>query len=84
MARTVIYDPDLTLDLPPSISGPSGMNAAAHAVESLYFPGADPVSITMGEEGLRLLADSLPRVVAAPADPGARAAAARRAPSETL
>ena len=28
--RTVVYDPILTLSLPPSISGPSGINALAH------------------------------------------------------
>jgi maleylacetate reductase len=69
---TVIFDPLLTLDLPPAISGPSGMNAAAHAVESLYAAGAGPVSLTMGEEGIRLLAESLPIVVRAPGEVEAR------------
>ena len=40
---TVVYDPELTLTLPASIAGPSGMNALAHCVEALYGPGANPV-----------------------------------------
>src|SRR5262245_56209499 len=36
LPRTVIYDPTLTLTLPPAIAGPSGMNAIAHCVEALY------------------------------------------------
>ena len=40
---TAIYDPDLTLSLPPRISAASGMNAMAHAVETLYGPDINPV-----------------------------------------
>ncbi len=68
----VIYDPELTLDLPPEISGPSGMNAAAHAVESMYHPATNPVALAMGEDGLRALAESLPVVVREPAHLDAR------------
>ena len=50
---TVIYDPELTIELPPSVSGPSGMNAMAHAVESLYSPAANPVSSAVAELALR-------------------------------
>jgi alcohol dehydrogenase class IV len=32
--RTVIYDPELTFDLPPSVSAASGVNAVAHCVEA--------------------------------------------------
>ena len=68
----VIYDPELTLDLPPGISGPSGMNAAAHAVESMYHPATNPVALAMGEDGLRALAESLPVVVREPGNLDAR------------
>jgi maleylacetate reductase len=70
--RTVIYDPRLTLSLPPSISGPSGMNAVAHCAEAVYADGANPITTLMALEGLRILARSLPRVVAAPDDIDAR------------
>lgn len=73
--RLVIYDPDLTLDLPPSVSAASGMNAMAHAVEALYAANASPVALALAEEASRSLALSLPRIVARPNDPAARAEA---------
>ncbi len=75
LPRTVIYDPALTLDLPPSVSGPSGMNALAHSVEALYAPNADPLVALMAEESIRALARALPTVVSAPRDVEARALA---------
>jgi maleylacetate reductase len=66
--RTVVYDPRLTLSLPPEISGPSGMNALAHCVEALYADGANPITSLMAEQGIRVLARGLPHVVADPAD----------------
>jgi maleylacetate reductase len=41
--RTVIYDPELTVTLPLSVAGPSGMNAMAHCVEAFYAEGATPL-----------------------------------------
>jgi maleylacetate reductase len=57
---TVIYDPELTLQLPISIAGPSAMNALAHAVEGLYGPGANPVSSAIALESVRVLVEHLP------------------------
>ena len=71
--RTVIYDPLLTLTLPPGIAGPSGMNALAHCMEAVYADGANPVITLMALEGVRILATGLPAVVDAPDDIDARA-----------
>jgi len=71
----VVYDPELTLTLPPRIAGPSGMNALAHCVEALYGPGANPVVSLMALEGIRALHRNLPTVCAAPADLEARSGA---------
>ena len=68
----VVYDPELTLTLPAHISGPSGMNAMAHAVEALYGPGANPFVTFMALEGIRVLYRGLPAVVADPGDLAAR------------
>jgi alcohol dehydrogenase class IV len=70
--RTVLYDPLLTLGLPPGISGPSGVNAIAHCVEALYSETANPLVSLMAEEGIRALGRSLPKVVTDPRDVGAR------------
>jgi maleylacetate reductase len=72
LPATAIYDPELTLDLPPSVSAASGVNAMAHAVESLYGIDTNPVVQTMAEEAVRLLGASLPRVVQNPRDLAAR------------
>jgi maleylacetate reductase len=72
LPRTVIYDPTLTLTLPPSVAGPSGMNALAHCMEALYAPDANPVTSLLAAEGMRALAGSLPIVVATPDDLDAR------------
>jgi maleylacetate reductase len=67
LARTVIYDPELTVTLPPSIAGPSGMNAMAHCVEAFYAEGATPLLSLAAEEGIRALAGSLPALLDQPA-----------------
>lgn len=70
--RTVIYDPELTLNLPVQISAASGMNAIAHCVEAMYAPDANPITTLMAEEGIRSLASALPVIVNAPDDIDAR------------
>ncbi|WP_421726198.1 maleylacetate reductase [Bauldia sp.] len=63
LPETVIYDPDLTRGLPPSVAGPSGVNAIAHAVEALYAEEANPITSMMAEEAIRRLARSLPKAL---------------------
>lgn len=72
LPRVVIYDPTLTLTLPPQVSGPSGMNALAHCVEGLYAHDGNPIVSLMAAEGIRALARALPVIVRAPADLEAR------------
>ena len=73
LPRTVIYDPALTVGLPVGLSATSGMNAIAHAVEGLYAQDSNPVMSLMAEEGIRALAQGLPRVADKPEDLDARA-----------
>lgn len=72
LPKTVIYDPALTLDLPPHVSAASGMNAMAHCVEALYAHDGNPIVSMMAEEGIRALASALPRVMENPKDIDAR------------
>ncbi|RUR30424.1 maleylacetate reductase [Vreelandella andesensis] len=60
LPETVIYDVDLTLTLPAGMSGTSGINAIAHAVEALYARDGNPVIALMAEEGIAALGRSLP------------------------
>jgi maleylacetate reductase len=75
LPTSVIYDPELTVGLPISMSVTSGMNAIAHAVEGLYAPDASPIISLMAEEGLRALVQSLPAIVANDGDIQARSTA---------
>jgi alcohol dehydrogenase class IV len=63
LPKAVIYDPQLTLDLPAPTSAASGMNAMAHCVEALYAHDGNPIVSLMAEEGIRALASALPKVV---------------------
>lgn len=72
MPRSVIYDVNLTLTLPPKIAAPSGMNAMAHCVEALYAEDANPIVSLLAEEGIRALGRSLPVIVQEPGNVEAR------------
>lgn len=68
LPAAVVYDAELTLSLPVSLSVASGMNAFAHCVDSLWAPRADPINQALAAEGIRALAHGLPRIVADPTD----------------
>jgi maleylacetate reductase len=75
LPKTVIYDPALTTSLPVALSITSGINAIAHCVEALYARDANPIIALLAEEGIRALADGLPKVAKQPGDVDARARA---------
>jgi maleylacetate reductase len=68
LPRVVIYDAELTMSLPVDMSVASGLNALAHCVDSLWAPNADPINAAFAAEGIRSLAEGLPKVVADPMD----------------
>lgn len=70
--QVVIYDPDLTLDLPQDMTMTSALNAMAHAAEGLYARDRNPLSSIMGLEGIRAFAEALPVLAGAPRDRDAR------------
>ncbi|MFE5874958.1 maleylacetate reductase [Rhodococcus sp. NPDC056506] len=61
--ETVIYDVDLTLDLPLDTTVTSAVNAMAHAVEALYSAESNPITDSMAIEALSGIARALPIVV---------------------
>jgi maleylacetate reductase len=68
LPRTVIYDPELTLTLPVTMSITSGMNAIAHAAEGFYSVTSNPIIDLMAEEGIRALGQALPAIRKSPQD----------------
>ncbi len=45
LPSTVIYDPELTLSLPRSVTINSAFNALAHCVEALWLPATSPITL---------------------------------------
>lgn len=72
LPEVVIYDPELTIGLPVTMSVTSGLNAMAHAAEALYAQDRNPVSTLMAVEGLRALRQALPVLIKEPGNLEAR------------
>lgn len=72
LPRCVIYDPELTLNLPWAVTVTSAFNALAHAAEGLYAPDGNPVVALMAEEGIRACAAALAPLQTDPRDLAAR------------
>jgi alcohol dehydrogenase class IV len=72
LAKLVILDPDLTRDLPASLTAATGLDAFTHCVESFTSPNFNPMCDGIALEGIRLIADALPRAVAHAHDMDAR------------
>ena len=68
----VLYDAELTLDLPLSASIASLWNAMAHCVQTLWWPQADPVALLAAEHGLRTIAEVMPLLCTEPTQLGTR------------
>ena len=71
----VIYDPELTSNLPINTSITSGFNAMAHAIEGLYAKDCNPISSLSANEGLKALISALPKLKLDSADITARSEA---------
>jgi alcohol dehydrogenase class IV len=69
----IIYDPQLTLTLPPRVTAGTGINATAHCIEALYSISRNPLSTAAAIAGLRAIAHALPRCYAVGDDEEARA-----------
>jgi maleylacetate reductase len=74
-AKTLIYDPELTLDVPLGVLIPSGMNAMAHAVGAMIADNGNPLSRLYAREGMGILSASLRRMTQQPDDLEARTGA---------
>jgi alcohol dehydrogenase len=69
--RIVVLDPSLLASAPRRAAAAAGLDALAHAVESLVCRVANPVSRMLSREAWRLLEPSLSNHLAAPAEAGA-------------
>jgi len=68
----IVYDVDLTLDLPLDVTAGTALNGLAHCAEALYVRGHNAEGDEQALAGAPLIASALPRVLAAPNDRAAR------------
>jgi len=68
----IVYDVELTLDLPRSESAGTAMNALAHCAEALYVRGRNSSGDAAALAGAPLIGTALPAVLGAPHDREAR------------
>ena len=72
LPEVVLYDPELVVTLPVSLSATSGLNAMAHAAEALYAKDRSAETTRLAIDGLRAFATALPKVIERPDDLEAR------------
>jgi maleylacetate reductase len=68
----IVYDVDLTLELPLDVTAGTALNGLAHCAEALYVRGHNAEGDEQALAGAPLIASALPRVLAAPNDRAAR------------
>jgi alcohol dehydrogenase len=71
-ARIALLDPTLTLSQPARVTACTGIDALAHALETLVTKPRTPLSLIFSREAFRLVIAGLPRVLASAADLEAR------------
>jgi maleylacetate reductase len=62
----IVYEPELTLDLPRAETVGTAMNALAHAAEALYVRGRNDDADAYAVEGARAISEWLPKVLDEP------------------
>jgi maleylacetate reductase len=60
----IVYEPELTYDLPPGETGGTALNALAHCAEALYVRGRNEGADAEALTGAPLISDNLPLVLA--------------------
>jgi len=73
LPAVVISDPELTIGLPPHITAATGVDAFVHCFEAFCAPGFHPLADGIALEGMRLVAEYLPRAYKNGTDIEARA-----------
>ena len=73
LPKVVICDPELTIEMPKSITAGTGLDAFAHCVEAFSSPHYHPMSHGIAIEGMRLVIENLGKVYSDGSDIEARA-----------
>jgi maleylacetate reductase len=60
----IVYEPELTLEMPPQVTAGTALNALTHCAEALYVPDRSEESDDHALQGAALIARHLPAVLA--------------------
>jgi 4-hydroxybutyrate dehydrogenase len=63
LASLAVLDPELTTGLPPRLTAATGADALTHCIESFTSPVFHPLCDAIALEGIRIIAEALPRAV---------------------
>jgi alcohol dehydrogenase class IV len=77
--HVALVDPDLAATLPPKLTMATGMDALAHALESMTSTMASPISDALAMQAIAVIVTSLPRLILAGHNPTDRAAMSQAA-----
>lgn len=72
LAKIVFADPLLTMDLPPTVTAATGMDALTHNMEAFLAKMPHPMCEGIALEGMRMINQSLEKAVRTPDDLAAR------------
>ncbi len=72
MPKVALCDPELTVDLPPRLTGATGMDAFTHGLEAYVAAGFHPLADAVALDAVRRAARSLPVAVREPRNLHAR------------
>ncbi len=61
--RVIIYDPELTFDLPQELTATTAINALAHCIEAIYSRTRNPISTSAALQGVRYIHSFLFRCI---------------------
>jgi alcohol dehydrogenase len=70
--RVAVLDPNLSRSLPPEATLYAGLDALVHCFESYVAIGSQPYTQALAVQGMELILENLPRVMAEPGDLDAR------------
>jgi alcohol dehydrogenase class IV len=70
--RAAIVDPELTVTMPKDVTTQTGFDAFCHNFESYISVGTNPLVETISLEGIRIIAENLPKALADGGDAGTR------------
>jgi alcohol dehydrogenase class IV len=70
--KLTLYDPELTLNLPPGLTASTGINALAHCIESVYSATRNPLSTATALLGIRYITGALVQCFNEPENMAAR------------